>query len=531
MDALPEELIDNIISFVDHRFTLAILARTSRQLYRLATPWLYGHVTFPSQTNPAVFSTRLHHVASFLIRRPDLAAIVEEVTVDQPLRPVDEFRVFDCDELLDLDEVVSVAVDALATKGITDSSMVYYLRRNGDDAWLALLLAHLPNLKRLRRIVQMRAGDDYTRFVGLPPRKQPFTPLEKLMLVGPVGLGGSLQSGRRAIPTRTLMVEPDAPTLDDDVDMERRSMIHVVPHLHALKPKALYIYNMYTDDNVIPDIPFTRSDLESMKRRMADTPEWLWLPTKHLEMRRVSLQDEDVCTLLRECREVETIIFEHEGRSDLDIRRVALMLELHKDTLTRLLLNTFKSSGTPGIVCLRELTALKHLKIASTFIVDPGMNISRLLPPNITTLSIVKPRHQSIFLCSPIAAFLAVWQQFTPYLELVELEGWFALTGVYRGMVQCISAAEASGVELRIIENADIELPGTDIIRPGTEGGWGMEEDDYWPSRCSQTKRRPPQPYEPKRRRRLLDLNALKRIEGHELAAVIARAWGASHSS
>lgn len=82
LTSLPRELYSSVLAKIESRATLCNLARCSRQLYLLTIPHLYRDVTLRQIPQLGEQHNRqLHNFASLLIRRPDLAELVRNITV------------------------------------------------------------------------------------------------------------------------------------------------------------------------------------------------------------------------------------------------------------------------------------------------------------------------------------------------------------------------------------------------------------------------------------------------------------------
>lgn len=79
LTSLPSELICCVAANITSTSTLCNLSRCSRLLYRCATPHLYRHITIAERIGKR--NGQLRNLASLLIRRPDLAALVRHFTL------------------------------------------------------------------------------------------------------------------------------------------------------------------------------------------------------------------------------------------------------------------------------------------------------------------------------------------------------------------------------------------------------------------------------------------------------------------
>lgn len=81
LTALPPELVSHVVANIESQPTLYNLARCSRQLYLCTIPHLYRHVTICEEVRKEEPQTgKLKNLACLLIRRPNLAGLVRNLT-------------------------------------------------------------------------------------------------------------------------------------------------------------------------------------------------------------------------------------------------------------------------------------------------------------------------------------------------------------------------------------------------------------------------------------------------------------------
>lgn len=460
MDNLPEELVELIAVYVEHRSTLANLSRCDKRLHRICTPHIYRHVhlwapeSFLGEEGPPILP---HDAALLLLHHPHVAAQVETLS----LRPKRQPIASECTYPEELAPTVSQRC-----------------------VFLGELLHRLPNLKRLDVHVP-------TLYVKPPQLRG----LEEVLLIGQY----------RSYPSN-IRREPRGPV----------TLEHARDWVRATKPTKLLLYNIGEDLDDYGGIPiservalfqyYVQFAREERERGRDST-----LPVEHLEMRRVSFNNSSVWSLVSTCAALTTFIYEYQPRHYIDAYCLAVLLALHKETLTHVCIDPIHFVVEDRIVGLKQLTALKHLKIASTLLLGPGDDdemptddtltafIDRF-PPNIAKLGILKAEYRRRSLTAALYAFLEVWQEQTPALQVIAIEGSFANPEFYYLMARYSAIADASGLSLWTIENANVEFAGTDLTKGSAERGWGIDEDVHWPASIG----------EKQRKRLLLDLNMFR---------------------
>ncbi|KAF2141128.1 uncharacterized protein K452DRAFT_319365 [Aplosporella prunicola CBS 121167] len=149
VNALPEELLDRILSETNPQ-TLTCLAQVSRKFHRLAA----SRLRYASHTH---HSNEDHHhfrqLLSTLIRRPDLAAHMELVDIDdmqwEETPPVDPYEGHFPDPVppTDLADLFCTAAQKLDVPD--KDAFLTYLRKGKEAAEMALFLWLAPNLSKL----------------------------------------------------------------------------------------------------------------------------------------------------------------------------------------------------------------------------------------------------------------------------------------------------------------------------------------------------------------------------------------------
>ncbi|MCJ1265031.1 hypothetical protein MMC22_004906 [Lobaria immixta] len=160
LTALPPELISCVVASIASGTTLCNLARCSHQLYLYTVPHLYRHVTIWEEIEQGEQRNgQLRGLASVLIRRSDLAALVRHFTLHDPRYSLERGQFSEKLQIpteskdhvkLDLD---SLDIDTLSS--LSAEEKVYCLRQisynheSYHDFILALLLPALLNVEKL----------------------------------------------------------------------------------------------------------------------------------------------------------------------------------------------------------------------------------------------------------------------------------------------------------------------------------------------------------------------------------------------
>ena len=180
LTSLPAELVSCVIANIESSLTLSNLARCSRQLYLCTIPHLYHHVTVQDEMKDGEEPNgKLRDLASLIVRRPDLAALVRHMTlhVVRPSRlreasSEDSEYSNEPEEPEELEEHVSpdlFAVDQAFKTAANASSLSKEEERNWlrqlsdihechDDLILMLLCSALPKLEKL--VLDLKIGPD-----------------------------------------------------------------------------------------------------------------------------------------------------------------------------------------------------------------------------------------------------------------------------------------------------------------------------------------------------------------------------------
>ena len=80
LEILSEDVLDLIISFIDHLPVLAVLARVSKHFNRLTLPHLYANVSFVGAASDTG-TKHLRPLTFLMLQKPQLAALVRALTL------------------------------------------------------------------------------------------------------------------------------------------------------------------------------------------------------------------------------------------------------------------------------------------------------------------------------------------------------------------------------------------------------------------------------------------------------------------
>lgn len=169
LNSLPPELVSLVVANIESRPTLCNLARCSSQLYLHTVPYLYHHVTiFENCREGEPHNGRLRTLASLLIRRSDLAALVRHFTLHDSQRSRMEVKslverteseVRVSPGIVEDDQAFRIAVNALSLSKKEKDNWLRDLSHDQEyhhDAILALLLPALPKVEEV--VLDWRVG-------------------------------------------------------------------------------------------------------------------------------------------------------------------------------------------------------------------------------------------------------------------------------------------------------------------------------------------------------------------------------------
>ncbi|KAI4619415.1 uncharacterized protein J4E87_007665 [Alternaria ethzedia] len=156
-DNISEELIDTIVSQICCRRTLAALCRVSKQLNRIATPYLYENITLYSDIGGEGALRHLRPLAHRFFADPSFAALVKSIAlpdgwgVCESAPRLDNLKVkpwprIETPETEQLLERICREYYLDETKALR---MYIKLYAADADVIITLLVANLPNLERL----------------------------------------------------------------------------------------------------------------------------------------------------------------------------------------------------------------------------------------------------------------------------------------------------------------------------------------------------------------------------------------------
>ncbi|KAF2624458.1 hypothetical protein BU25DRAFT_152859 [Macroventuria anomochaeta] len=151
MDALPEELLSQIVSHVEQQQGLVGLCRMNRRLNRIATPVLYAQYQTSYGSIPS-------HYLTTLIRRPELASRVKSLRWDYSTLAKHRISVFDSNDLQHTLRAFEYPVSTFAARCAESMETA---QENGEltDAFFTTVLLHTPNLEEIE-IIDKWYGDD-----------------------------------------------------------------------------------------------------------------------------------------------------------------------------------------------------------------------------------------------------------------------------------------------------------------------------------------------------------------------------------
>ncbi|KAJ8105019.1 hypothetical protein OPT61_g10434 [Boeremia exigua] len=141
MDTLPEELLAQIVSYVEQQHGLAGLCRMNRRLNRIATPVLYEQYRSSYGSIPSRY-------LSTLLQRPDLADHVKSLRWDYSTLAKHRISVFDSNDIQHALRALAYPISTIAS---TCAAAIENSQGNGEltDAFLTTALLLAPNLRHV----------------------------------------------------------------------------------------------------------------------------------------------------------------------------------------------------------------------------------------------------------------------------------------------------------------------------------------------------------------------------------------------
>lgn len=144
MESLPEELLVQIVLYVEQQHGLASLCRMNRRLNRIATSVLY------TQYQTSYGSIPSRYLAT-LIQRPDLASRVKSLRWDYSMLAKHRLSVFDSNDIHRTLRAFEYPVSTIASRC---AEAIEASTGNGEltDAFFTTALLHTPNIEDIEII-------------------------------------------------------------------------------------------------------------------------------------------------------------------------------------------------------------------------------------------------------------------------------------------------------------------------------------------------------------------------------------------
>jgi hypothetical protein len=173
LDQLPEELLLEILTYIDHLPTLLALSKTSTRLHRLALPQLYH--SFPGRNSELFLRTISHSPA--LAAHTKTAVWHQERKTRVPLIDVLEKR-----------HILTRLNELAVPYGLDIAAQYAKYGKNDDYWWLEVLLLFLPNLEHVYVCESWLWDDHHYWFKSLSPLFNPLSvsTLKSARLDGPM---------------------------------------------------------------------------------------------------------------------------------------------------------------------------------------------------------------------------------------------------------------------------------------------------------------------------------------------------------
>lgn len=173
LDQLPEELLLEILTYIDHLPTLLALSKTSTRLHRLALPHLYH--SFPGR-NSELFLRTISHLPTFAAHT-ETAVWHQERKTRVPLIDV-----------LEKQHILTRLNELAVPHGIDLTAQYAKYGKNDDYWWFEVLLLFLPNLEHVYVCESWLWDDHHYWFKSLSPFFNPLSvsTLKSARLEGPM---------------------------------------------------------------------------------------------------------------------------------------------------------------------------------------------------------------------------------------------------------------------------------------------------------------------------------------------------------
>lgn len=483
---LPEEILDNVCALADRR-TLSKLCLASKTLNRIATTRLYsnievGHLGYPQEGDDS--DTHITQLTYLFLTSPTHAALVTSVTVREMWGRMDEIEDW-CDKLTwpgsGTPETENLLKQTCAKYASTEEEMeeMYSMIRSGtqEDATLALLIASLPNLRKLD--ISFGKGEEHCDFVWM---------FEWFF-------------GYRAISGRPNPVPIDVMVMGED-DKYPNNPTHLAIFFRLPNLRAIYGYQLGNEEG--PED--SEGSFASLRPRTC--------PVETIELRSSKLHTENFRRVMNTCipGNLRTLNYEI-GRvwAWCHVEHKAIMHALvpYYDTLENLSLShedyypyQNDNNGDETSPCdFSVFTALKKLKVAPVFVWGhdgftrkAALNLPATkhmlrhnLPETLEELWITNAHHQmptedetAVFERDCLLPALNLVLQHKPefHPNLVRLRVEFSLQEWkdewFETLVSICERAKISHIDCTVIVK-DIK---TGPVM--SEKNWGWDEDLYW---------------------------------------------------
>lgn len=173
LDQLPEELLLEILTHIDHHPTLLALSKTSTRLHRLALPYLYH--SYPGR-NSELFLRTISHLPAFAAHTKS-AVWQQERKTHLPLIDV-----------LEKQHILTRLNELAVPHGIDLAAQYAKYGKNDNYWWFEVLLLFLPNLEHVYVCDSWQWDDHHYWFKSLSPFFNPLSVsnLKSARLVGPM---------------------------------------------------------------------------------------------------------------------------------------------------------------------------------------------------------------------------------------------------------------------------------------------------------------------------------------------------------
>ncbi|KAH7411545.1 hypothetical protein DE146DRAFT_241312 [Phaeosphaeria sp. MPI-PUGE-AT-0046c] len=483
---LPEEIIDNICASAD-RNTLFNICCASKTLNRIATARLYSHIQLGHLGYTGEEDSYIIQLAYLFFKSPSHAALVSFVDVLGTWGRMEE-NVDWCDKLSwpesgssETEELLRTTCAKFATTN-EERDELYSAIESGtqEDAILALLLASLPNLRRLD--IDFGCNEEHEEFVRL---------FEKLC-------------GKNMMPDRSKPVPVDVLVRGDD-EKYPHDPTHLATFFHLPNVRAIYAYKMGNEEGELDlqNGPFAR-----LRPRAC--------PVEIIELRKSKIDRDNLKLLMGATMPGKLKTFNYEigctwAWCSVDHPAIMESLSVHHNTLENLGLSHEdfypyqfgNDSHRPDPCSFVPFTALKRLKVAPVYIwghdgfhdsaslgrAETRDALWQALPKNLEELWIARAQHalppsdpdiqfEPVCLLPSLARVLEHKTESFPNLSNLRIE--FSMkqwqTEWLDALAKICERAETYGIRCTIILTHVEKRPSQ------VELNWGWNEDVEWRS-------------------------------------------------